>query len=87
MKTSPSVSSELVTALKRLKLGRIVDFVLSREGQEMAVAQGYFPARNDVKPPAGFPDVSALKILSVDIPELLRRDEANKKRLADLFGG
>jgi iron(III) transport system substrate-binding protein len=64
-----------------------VDFVLSQEGQELAVSQGYFPARKDVKPPAGFPDVAALKILPVDIGELLKQDERNKKRFADLFGG
>src|SRR5438105_723954 len=64
-----------------------VDFVLSKEGQAMAAAQGYLPARKDVAPPAGFPEVGTLKILPVDIGELLKRDELNKKRFADLFGG
>jgi iron(III) transport system substrate-binding protein len=64
-----------------------VDFLLSKDGQELAVSQGYFPARKDVKPPPGFPDVSELKILPVDMTELVKHDEANKKRFADLFGG
>jgi iron(III) transport system substrate-binding protein len=64
-----------------------VTFLLSRDGQELAVSQGYFPARKDVKPPAGFPDVGSLKILPVDIGELLQHDEQNKKRFAELFGG
>jgi iron(III) transport system substrate-binding protein len=64
-----------------------VDFVLSKEGQALAVSQGYFPARKDVKPPAGFPDVAGLRILPVDIAALLSQDEQNKKRFADLFGG
>jgi iron(III) transport system substrate-binding protein len=64
-----------------------VDFVLSKEGQEMAAAQGYLPARKDVKPPPGFPEVGTLRILPVDIAELLKRDELNKKRFAELFGG
>ena len=64
-----------------------VDFLLSREGQELAVTQGYFPARKDVKPPPGFPDVGALKILPVHLGALLQHDEQNKKRFADLFGG
>jgi iron(III) transport system substrate-binding protein len=64
-----------------------VDFILSKEGQEMAAAQGYLPARKDVAPPAGFPEVGTLKILPVDIGELLKRDELNKKRFAELFGG
>jgi len=64
-----------------------VDFLLSKDGQELAVSQGYFPARKDVKPPPGFPDVASLKILPVDIAELEKRDELNKKRFAELFGG
>ena len=64
-----------------------VDFVLSKEGQELAVSQGYFPARKDVKPPAGFPDVASLHILPVDIGALEKQDEQNKKRFAELFGG
>ena len=64
-----------------------VDFVLSKEGQELAVSQGYFPARKDVKPPSGFPDVASLKILPVDIGALEKQDEQNKKRFAELFGG
>jgi iron(III) transport system substrate-binding protein len=64
-----------------------VDFLLSKEGQELAVSQGYFPARKDVKPPPGFPDVATLRILAVDVGELEKRDELNKKRFAELFGG
>jgi iron(III) transport system substrate-binding protein len=64
-----------------------VDFVLSKEGQRVAATQGYFPARRDVKPPAGFPDAATLKILPVDIAELLKQDALNKKRFAELFGG
>ena len=64
-----------------------VDFLLSNEGQELAAAQGYFPARKDVKPPPGFPEVRELKIMPIDIADMLKRDEANKKRFAELFGG
>jgi iron(III) transport system substrate-binding protein len=64
-----------------------VDFLLSKQGQELAVSQGYFPARKDVKPPPGFPDVGSLRILPVDIGLLLQHDEQNKKRFAELFGG
>jgi iron(III) transport system substrate-binding protein len=64
-----------------------VDFILSKEGQELAAAQGYLPARKDVGPPSGFPEIGTLRILPVDIGELLKQDELNKKRFADLFGG
>jgi iron(III) transport system substrate-binding protein len=64
-----------------------VDFILSKEGQQLAAAQGYLPARKDVSPPAGFPSASEIRILPVDTAALLRRDEANKKKFASLFGG
>jgi iron(III) transport system substrate-binding protein len=64
-----------------------VDYLLSREGQALAVRQGYLPARKDVAPPPGFPRVDSVRILPVDIPAYLAGDEANKKRFADLFGG
>lgn len=64
-----------------------VDFLLSRDGQALAVRQGYLPARKDVAPPPGFPPVEAIKIIPVDIEAFLTKDEANKKRFAELFGG
>jgi iron(III) transport system substrate-binding protein len=65
----------------------LVDFLLSAEGQALAVRQGYLPARRDVAPPPGFPRTDSLRILPVDIPAYLANDEANKRRFADLFGG
>jgi iron(III) transport system substrate-binding protein len=64
-----------------------VDFLLSVEGQALAVRQGYLPARRDVAPPPGFPRVDAVRILPVDIPAYLANDAANKRKFADLFGG
>jgi iron(III) transport system substrate-binding protein len=64
-----------------------VDFILSAEGQALAVRQGYLPARKDVAPPPGFPRVDAVRILPVDIESYLANDQANKKKFADLFGG
>jgi iron(III) transport system substrate-binding protein len=43
-----------------------VDFILSREGQELAAAQGYLPAHPDVTPPAGFPPRSEIRLLDFD---------------------
>jgi iron(III) transport system substrate-binding protein len=65
----------------------LVDFLLSRDGQALAVRQGYLPARKDVSSPPGFPRVDALKIIPVDIEAYLARDEAHKKRFTELFGG
>ena len=64
-----------------------VDFILSREGQALATKQGYLPARKDVAPPPGFPRLETITIVPVDIEAYLLKNEANKKRFADLFGG
>ncbi len=64
-----------------------IDFLLSREGQEMAVSQGYMPARRDVRPPEGFPSLDEVKLLPINLGAAMREDEANKRRFADLFGG
>lgn len=64
-----------------------VDFILSREGQELAAAQGYLPAHPDVAPPAGFPARSDIKLLDFDPARALAEDTENKLRFSDLFGG
>jgi iron(III) transport system substrate-binding protein len=63
-----------------------VDFLLGTEGQAMAASQGMLPARGDVKPPAGFPDLAKVPMMKTDIAAILRDDERNKERFADLFG-
>ncbi|MGH7322482.1 MAG: ABC transporter substrate-binding protein [Candidatus Rokuibacteriota bacterium] len=78
----------ILKAAKNLDAARaFVDFLLSPDGQTLAVKQGYLPARKDVTPPPGFPRVETIKIIPVDIEAYLARDEANKKRFAELFGG
>jgi iron(III) transport system substrate-binding protein len=64
-----------------------IDFLLSREGQALAVSQGYMPARRDVPPPEGFPSLAEVTLLPVDLQAAMRADEANKRRFAELFGG
>lgn len=86
-----SAVTEPVAALKTSKNPKaataFIDFILSKEGQELAVAQGYLPARRDVKPPEGFPGIADVKLIPIDVPAAIRADEANKKAFADLFGG
>ena len=64
-----------------------VSFLLSREGQELASAQGFLPAHPDVAPPKGFPRLSEIKVLPLDSAKALAEDQANKMAFADLFGG
>jgi iron(III) transport system substrate-binding protein len=64
-----------------------VDWQLSEEAQRNSVAQGYFPIFDGVAPPKGYPPVSSLKIIGGDLRDILAKDEENKKRFVDLFGG
>ena len=64
-----------------------INWFLSKEGQELAVAQGYLPAHRDVKPPEGFPGIADVKLIPIDVPAAIKADDANKKAFADLFGG
>jgi len=64
-----------------------VDFLLSREGQELAATQGYLPAHPDVAGPAGFPARADITLLPFDPARALAEDQANKLRFSEIFGG
>ena len=64
-----------------------VDFLLSEEGQKLAVSQGYLPARDGIEAPEGFPKRDAIKLMPFDAAKALADEEANKKRFSELFGG
>ena len=64
-----------------------MDWQLSEEAQHQSVSQGYFPIFDGVAPPEGYPQVSSLRIMSGDLRDILAKDEENKKRFTDLFGG
>ncbi|RST83837.1 extracellular solute-binding protein [Aquibium carbonis] len=63
-----------------------VDFLVSREGQELAASQGYMPAHPDVAAPAGFPSLSDIDILPLDPAKALESAEADKAKFAEIFG-
>lgn len=63
-----------------------VDFLLSKEGQELAASQGYMPAHPDVAPPAGFPSSESMKIIPLDAEQALANAEQNKRKFAEVFG-
>ncbi|SLN75078.1 ABC transporter substrate-binding protein [Roseisalinus antarcticus] len=64
-----------------------VDFLISVEGQELAVSQGYLPAHPDVAPPAGFPPVAEIDVMQFDPAAALADDMENKLRFTEMFGG
>ncbi len=63
-----------------------VDFLLSREGQELAASQGYLPAHPDVAPPEGFPPRDEIALMPFDPGAALADDKANKDRFVEIFG-
>lgn len=77
----------LKTARNVAAAKRFVDFQLSEAAQRQSVEQGYIPAMTGIAPPKVFPDLAGLKVMAVDPAILVKKDEENKKRFADLFGG
>ncbi len=64
---------------------KFVDFLLSREGQELASAQGFMPAMDGIEPPDGFP--SSIQLMPMDAGKALEDDKADKKKFSEIFGG
>jgi len=62
-----------------------VDFLVSREGQELASRQGYVPAHPAVPLPAGYPTREEIKLMRFEPAKALADETANKKRFADIF--
>lgn len=63
-----------------------VDFLLSREGQELARKQGYIAAHPAIAPPDGFPAREAMKLMDFDPAAALATEAASRRRFADIFG-
>ncbi len=63
-----------------------IDFLLSPDGQQLAVSQGYIPARADAGMPAGYPDRSTINVLSYDAAKALADDAANKEKFSEMMG-
>ena len=63
-----------------------VDFILSDEGQKLAVSMGYIPARASVGMPAWYPGSAKIHLMPIDIPRVVQNNGANLKRFSELFG-
>jgi iron(III) transport system substrate-binding protein len=64
-----------------------VNFLLSREGQELASRQGFLPADPAVAPPPGFPDPRSIRIMPFDAARAAAEGEAVLRRFQQLVGG
>jgi iron(III) transport system substrate-binding protein len=84
-----SAVSEPVAILKTSKnpeaAKAFVDFLLSKDGQELALKQGYVAAHPDVALPAGYPARSAIKLMPFDAAKALADEAAARKRFTTIF--
>ncbi|ACP25718.1 putative solute-binding component of ABC transporter [Sinorhizobium fredii NGR234] len=65
---------------------KFVDFLISEEGQKVAVKMGYIPARNGVALPEGYPARETIKVLPVDAAAAVKNSEAALKTFSGIFG-
>lgn len=63
-----------------------VDFLLSKEGQELTARQGNPPLHPEVAPPPGVRPASEIRLLPLDVDRALATDEAVRATFADIFG-
>jgi iron(III) transport system substrate-binding protein len=63
-----------------------VDFILSDEGQKLAVSMGYIPAKASVGMPAWYPAGVKIHLMPTDISKVVQTNSANLKRFSELFG-
>ena len=66
---------------------RFVDFILSEEGQKLALDMGYLPADSSVGRPAWLPEGVEVTVMPIDINGVAERIEADKAKFGELFGG
>ncbi|THT98817.1 extracellular solute-binding protein [Lampropedia puyangensis] len=84
-----SVVTEPVAILKSSQqpaaAAKLVDFLLSAQGQELVLKQGYIPARNGSAVPAGFPARESIHILPLNAAKALAETDADKARFGKIF--
>ncbi|AEI95212.1 MULTISPECIES: ABC transporter substrate-binding protein [Roseobacter] len=66
---------------------KFVDFILSDEGQKLALSQGYLPAKASVGQPDWLPAGTKVKVMDISASTVSPKVGDNKKRFADMFGG
>jgi iron(III) transport system substrate-binding protein len=63
-----------------------LNFLLSREGQELASRQGFLPADPAVAVPEGFPPAAQIRVMPFDAARAAAENEAALRRFAELAG-
>ncbi|RUQ98204.1 extracellular solute-binding protein [Labedella endophytica] len=62
-----------------------VDFLVSSEGQTLAVEQSYLPVRNDVGSPEGAPELDDIEMLSPDLETIRSTQDEAVAKFNELF--
>lgn len=65
---------------------KFVDFILSDDGQRLALDQGYLPANGAVGQPDWLPEGVEVKLFPSDTAAVVAETEADKARFAEMFG-
>ena len=66
---------------------KFIDFLLSKQGQELVVTQGNLPIDPSITPPAGFPKLSEIKLLPMDADKAVATDKETREKFTKIFGG
>lgn len=64
-----------------------VDFILSDDGQKLALSMGYLPAKAGIGRPDWMPEGITVKVMPFDTKAIVERTDADKKKFSELFGG
>ncbi|RVA22284.1 extracellular solute-binding protein, partial [Mesorhizobium sp. M7A.F.Ca.US.001.01.1.1] len=66
---------------------KFVDFILSDDGQKLALSMGYLPARASVGRPEWLPEGVKVKVMPFDTKAIVAKTDADKAKFSELFGG
>lgn len=88
-KEGVSAVSEPVAILSTTKNAEaakaFVDFLISKDGQELALKQGYLAAHPAVAVPAGFPPRADIRLMPFDAGKALADEAAIRKSFSEIF--
>lgn len=66
---------------------KFIDFILSDEGQKLALEQGYLPAKPSIGRPSWLPEGSEVTVMPIKTQEVLKQTDADKAKFTEMFGG
>lgn len=66
---------------------KFVDFVLSKQGQELVIKQGNMSIDKSLPSPEGFPRLEDIKLLPMDTDEAVASDKQTRETFTEIFGG